>query len=76
MNINKGKVIYFNGFYFRGRIEVVWVLIFRMIGVFFEYELKIFKLLNWELYVLDFYFLKFDFWVEVKCELFNDCFIN
>lgn len=76
MNISKGKVTYFNGFYFRSRTEAAWASIFRMIGAFFEYEPKTFKLPNGELYVPDFYFPELDFWVEVKCEPPNDRSIN
>lgn len=55
----------YEGFVFRSTLESKWARLFDELGVFYEYEPKVFDTsLGW--YLPDFYLPRFELWVEVK----------
>lgn len=60
----------YNGLRFRSKGEVRYAEWCDVVGVKWDYEPKIFKLLTCH-YIPDFYLPEFDRWVEIKCDV-ND----
>jgi hypothetical protein len=59
---------YYNGNYFRSRLEARWAVCFELFDIRYEYELEGFELSNGVKYLPDFYLPAFDAHVEIKPE--------
>lgn len=59
---------YYNGNYFRSRLEAKWAVCFEMSSLRYEYELEGFCLPNGVKYLPDFYLPELESYVEVKPE--------
>lgn len=67
----KAKNTFYNGCYFRSRLEARWAVFFDELGIRYQYELEGFKIKNYSKqktwhYLPDFYLPDFKTWVEVK----------
>lgn len=59
---------FYNGNYFRSRLEARWAVFFDLAGIYYEYEPEGYELQNREKYLPDFYLPKYECYVEVKPE--------
>lgn len=57
---------YYNGNYFRSRLEAKWAVFFDTLNVIYEYEKEGYVLSNGHCYLPDFYFPELDLYGEVK----------
>jgi hypothetical protein len=56
---------YFNGSWFRSRLEARWAAFFAEVGIEYQYEPKTFPLrAGW--YIPDFWLKRYNIWIEVK----------
>src|SRR5687768_16483921 len=62
----KAKDTYYNGNYFRSRLEASWAVCFDELKVQYQYEPTKFELNDGSVYMPDFYFPKYEFYAEVK----------
>lgn len=57
---------FFDGHYFRSRLEARWAVFFKEAGISYQYEPEGFKLDNSECYLPDFYIPQFKAYAEIK----------
>lgn len=57
---------YYNGNYFRSRLEARWAVFFEAAGIKYQYESEGFDLGDGDRYLPDFYLPEFDHYLEVK----------
>jgi|LakMenE01Jun11ns_1017448.scaffolds.fasta_scaffold9754683_1 hypothetical protein len=63
---------FYNGNYYRSRLEARWAVFFDEIGVKYQYEPEGYKLNNGKRYLPDFYFPVYECYGEVKPEKIED----
>lgn len=60
---------YYNGYWFRSRLEARWAVFFDTLGIRYEYEPEGFELSDGTRYLPDFYLPESKSWFEVKGEM-------
>lgn len=66
---------YYNGYYFRSRLEARWAVFFDVLKIPYQYELEGFDFgVAW--YLPDFYLTEWDMWIEIKPVLPMDDFVD
>jgi hypothetical protein len=67
------KRVFYNGYYFRSRLEMRWALFFESLNIDYVYEPRTFHLSNGKRYTPDFWIPRIKAWLEIKAnQLYED----